>query len=52
MAAHTSTVITGARVWQGRDAGFVEQDLVFTDGMVADRAAEGAVTVDGTGKWG
>ena len=51
MAAHTSTVITGARVWQGRDAGFVEQDLVFTDGMVADRAAEGAVTVDGTGKW-
>lgn len=51
MAAHTSTVITGARVWQGRDAGFVEQDLVFTDGMVADRAAQGAVTVDGTGKW-
>ena len=51
MTEHTSTVLTGAKVWRGRDAGFVEQVLIFTDGLVSDRAAAEAVEVDGSGKW-
>lgn len=48
-----SIVLTGARVWDGRDAGFVDRDLVIGDGRVTSRSVPGTAskTVDVSGKW-
>lgn len=48
-----SIVLTGARVWDGRDAGFVDRDLVIGDGLVTSRCVPGTAskTVDVSGKW-
>ncbi|GAA5154578.1 amidohydrolase family protein [Microbacterium pseudoresistens] len=44
-------LITGAKVWGGRGRGFVERDLAIADGIVVDRAPEGAERIDGSGRW-
>ncbi len=46
-----SLTITGARVWDGSRHGFVERDLAVVDGLVTERAAPGAETLDGSGCW-
>ncbi|RIK15119.1 MAG: amidohydrolase family protein [Acidobacteria bacterium] len=46
-----SLTITGAQVWEGAGRGFVERDVAVVDGLVADRPAPGAETLDGSGCW-
>lgn len=48
-----SIVLTGARVWDGRDAGFVDRDLVIVEGRVSSLSVSETdyKTVDVSGKW-
>ncbi len=45
--------ITGARVWEGADRGFVQRDLFISAGRVVDalRGEDRPRTLDGTGRW-
>ena len=51
MAEASSCVIIGAKVWAGRERGFIERDLAFTEGVIADRAASDAQRIDGAGRY-
>lgn len=47
-----SIVLSGARVWDGRETGFVDRDLVIVDGRVTAQKASGDIeTVDVSGQW-
>lgn len=51
MTEASSSVIIGAKVWAGRERGFVERDLAFTEGVIVDRAASDAQHIDGAGRY-
>lgn len=51
MLQQGSLVITGASVWRGAQRGFETQDLIITNGLIADQASEHARIINGAGKW-
>lgn len=48
-----SLVLTGAKIWEGRETGFVDRDLVIVDGEVMAGSVTGQTpeTLDVSGSW-
>lgn len=46
-----SLTITGARVWDGKDQGFVERDLAIVDGRIQSSPVPSAEVLDARGRW-